>query len=206
LQTHDQVGNRAAGDRISATVPTGLLKVGAALVLTSAYTPMLFMGEEWAASTPWPFFAGHPEPDIAEAVRTGRRAEFADHGWAADAVPDPQDPDTFSRARLEWAESSRPEHADVLDFYRKAVALRRRRPELTDPRLDAVSVDYSEEARWLVLTRANLRVVCNLAEHRQTVPLDGAPRGVLLASCPGFVYSDGKVEIDGHSVAVVELA
>jgi maltooligosyltrehalose trehalohydrolase len=206
LQNHDQIGNRAAGDRISASLSPGLLKVGATLVLTSPFTPMLFMGEEWAASTPWQFFTSHTEPAVAEAVVEGRQAEFAEHGWATHDVPNPQHRQTFHASRLAWSELDQPGHADTLDFYRKAIAMRRDRVELTDPALSSVSVDFSEEARWLVLARSGLRVVCNLAGHRQTVPLDGAPRGVLLSSTPGFVYSDGKVELDGESVVVVELA
>ncbi len=206
LQNHDQVGNRATGDRITATLSPGLLKIGATLVLTSPYTPMLFMGEEWAASTPWQFFTSHPQPALAEATAAGRHTEFAEHGWASDDVPNPQNRQTFHASRLDWNEIEEPGHAEILDFYRKAIAIRRQRVELTDPALAAVSVDFSEEARWLVLARSGLRVVCNLARHRQSVPLDGAPRGVLLASSPGFVYSDGKVELDGESVLVVELA
>ncbi|MDQ6875268.1 MAG: malto-oligosyltrehalose trehalohydrolase [Actinomycetota bacterium] len=206
LQDHDQVGNRAAGDRISATISTDLVKVGAALVLTAPFTPMLFMGEEWAASTPWQYFTSHPDPAVAAEVSAGRRAEFARHGWGDTPVPDPQDPATYRASRLDWSERDEPEHADVLDFYRKAIAVRRQRSELTDPRLDAVSVDFSEEGRWLVVTRAGLRIVVNFADERQTVPLDGAPLGVLLASRPGFIYSDGKVDLDGQCVVIVELA
>src|SRR5205807_1211489 len=83
------VGNRATGDRIGAALSPGLLKVGAALVLTAPYTPMLFMGEEWAAGTPWQYFTDHSEPELAEAVRAGRRREFAAYGWAPDPVPVP---------------------------------------------------------------------------------------------------------------------
>ena len=90
LQTHDQVGNRAIGDRLSAELPPGRLACGAALLLTSAGTPMLFMGEEWGASTPWMYFTDHTDPAIADAVRQGRREEFGGHGWALDDVPDPQ--------------------------------------------------------------------------------------------------------------------
>ncbi|HEY4455235.1 MAG TPA: malto-oligosyltrehalose trehalohydrolase, partial [Pseudonocardiaceae bacterium] len=82
IQDHDQIGNRATGDRISATLSPGLLGVAAAMVLCSPYTPMLFMGEEWGSKAPWQFFASFPDPDLANAVRTGRRAEFAGHGWA----------------------------------------------------------------------------------------------------------------------------
>ena len=206
LQNHDQIGNRATGDRISASLSPGLLKVGAALVLTSAFTPMLFMGEEWAASTPWQFFTDYPEGPLADAVRQGRRSEFAEHGWGAIDVPDPQDEQTFLASKVDWSELDTHEHADVLDFYRRAIAVRRQRAELTDPRLGAVLVDFSEESRWLVMTRGGLRVVCNLATQRQTVPLDGAPLGVLLCSETGFAYSDGKVELDGESVVVIELA
>ncbi|HUR75630.1 MAG TPA: malto-oligosyltrehalose trehalohydrolase, partial [Sporichthya sp.] len=91
LQNHDQVGNRATGDRLSASVSPGRMAVGAALVLCSAFSPMVFMGEEWAASTPWQYFTDHQEPELADAVREGRRNEFAEHGWSADEVPDPQD-------------------------------------------------------------------------------------------------------------------
>ncbi|MEP6696719.1 MAG: malto-oligosyltrehalose trehalohydrolase [Pseudonocardiales bacterium] len=206
LQNHDQIGNRATGDRVSDTLPPGLLKVGAALVLTSPFTPMLFMGEEWAASTPWQFFTSYTEPALAEAVVVGRWSEFAEHGWATHDVPNPQHRGTFERSKLDWSEIGEPAHTEVLDFYRKAIAVRRQRAELTDSALSGITVDFSEEARWLVVARSGLRVACNLAEHRQTVPLDGAPRAVLLSSSPGFVYSDGKVELDGGSVVVVELA
>jgi len=83
------LGNRAAGDRLSQITSPGMLKVGATLLLTSPFTPMLWMGEEWAASTPWPFFTSHPEPELAQATATGRIAEFAEHGWDADDIVDP---------------------------------------------------------------------------------------------------------------------
>src|SRR4051812_9089028 len=103
LQTHDQVGNRATGERLSALVSPGLLACGAALLLTSPWTPMLFMGEEWGAGTPWQFFTDHTDPALAEAVRQGRRSEFGAHGWAASEVPDPEDPETFRRSKLDWS-------------------------------------------------------------------------------------------------------
>ncbi len=209
LQDHDQVGNRALGDRLSGDpgpLSPQLLKVGAALLLTSPFTPMLWMGEEWGASTPWLFFTSHPEPELAAAVATGRREEFAAHGWNTEDVPDPQDPATFERSKLSWTEPASEWHADVLEFYRRAIALRRSRPQLSDPRLDHVEVAYDEDARWLVVHRGTLRVAVNLGSARQEIPLDGTPMGVLLSSVPGFVYRDGSVELEPESVAVVELA
>ncbi|MCB0946967.1 MAG: malto-oligosyltrehalose trehalohydrolase, partial [Mycobacterium sp.] len=102
--THDQVGNRAVGDRPSQNLDHGQLAIKAALALGSPYTAMLFMGEEWASSRPFQFFSSHPEPELARATADGRKAEFADHGWDAAEIPDPQDPETFLRSKLDWAE------------------------------------------------------------------------------------------------------
>src|SRR5918994_7366430 len=107
-QNHDQVGNRAAGDRLSATLDRGRLAIAAVLTLTSPFTPMLFMGEEWGATTPWQFFVSHPEPELAAAVAEGRFEEFARMGWDRDQVPDPQAPSTFSDSKLDWAEPHQP--------------------------------------------------------------------------------------------------
>ncbi|HET7530754.1 MAG TPA: malto-oligosyltrehalose trehalohydrolase [Mycobacteriales bacterium] len=205
LSNHDQVGNRALGDRPSATLSPGMLKVAAALLLTAPYTPMLFMGQEWGAQTPWMFFTSFPDPALADAVRSGRRAEFAEHGWSVDAVPDPQDPATFERSRLDWREPAKQPYADLLDWHRRLIALRRARPELTDGRLDRVRCHHDERARWFVLYREGIAVVANLGEARQTVPLSGAPDGVLLASEPGFVYRPGEIEVDPISVTIVTL-
>ena len=205
LQNHDQVGNRAVGDRLPALVSPGLLRVGAALVLTGPFTPLLWMGEEWAASTPWQFFTSHSQPEQAAATWQGRLEEFAAHGWSPADVPDPQDPATLVRSTLDWKEPEREEHAGMLGWYRRLVALRRERAELTDPRLNLVRVDHDSSDRWLVVSRGGLRVVVNFAADRQEVPLDGRPKTMLLASAPGFVYRDGVIELDGESVAIVEL-
>ena len=207
LQDHDQVGNRAVGDRISATLSPALLRVAAGLLLTSPFTPMLWMGEEWGATTPWQFFTSHPEPELGAAVARGRREEFASHGWESDVdVPDPQDPATFERSKLDWSEVDGERQAELLEWYRRLIGLRRARPELTDPWLPGVRVAYDEDARWLVVTRGGLRVAVNLAGERQPVPLDGTPMGVLAASVPGFVYRAGWIELEPESLAVVELA
>ena len=203
LQDHDQVGNRATGDRISATLSDGLLKVGAALVLTSPFTPMLWMGEEWGATTPWQFFSDH-EGDLGEAVRRGRRAEFASHGWSTDEIPDPQAESTFRDSTLDWSELDGARHAVLLAWHRDLIALRRSRVELSDGRRDLVQTSYDDAQRWLVVRRGAVAVVANLSTERRTVPCEG--RSVLLASEPGISCGDGVLDLPGESVAVVELS
>ena len=205
LQDHDQVGNRAVGDRISESLSDGMLKVGAALLLTSAFTPMLFMGEEWGARTPWQFFSDH-EGELGEAVRRGRRAEFGSHGWATEEVPDPQAVSSFEDSTLDWAEPEQQAHVSLLAWHRDLIALRRARPELSDGRRDRVRTTYDPDGRWIVVRRGAVAVVCNLSDERLSVPVDGSPRSALLASERGFVHRDGGIELAGESVVVVELA
>jgi maltooligosyltrehalose trehalohydrolase len=182
-----------------------LLEVGAALVLTAPFTAMLFMGEEWGASTPWQYFTDHDDPALAEAVRTGRRSEFAAFGWEPASVPDPQDAATYEVSRLDWSEVDKDPHTRLLDWHRALTRLRRAWPDLTDGRLDAVAVTYDEDARWIVVRRGRLAVACNLAPERAAIPVPGRPTGVVLSSTPGFVFDAATVTIDGESVAFVSL-
>ncbi|MEP6759879.1 MAG: malto-oligosyltrehalose trehalohydrolase [Sporichthyaceae bacterium] len=205
LQDHDQVGNRATGDRITATISPGLARVAAALVLTSPFTPMLFMGEEWAASTPWQYFTDHQEVALADVVRDWRRREFADHGWAAEDIPDPQDPATFERSRLDWAELTKESHASMLDWHRRLIALRKATPELADPRLHLVQVRYDVSARWAVVERGGLRVVCNLADSEQVVPVDQPVAEILLASADLAQSAGSGLTLPAESVAVLRV-
>ena len=165
LQTHDQVGNRATGDRLSQLVGPDLLACGAALLLTAPWTPMLFMGEEWGAGTPWQFFTDHTDPAIAEGTRRGRRAEFGSHGWAEEDVPDPQDPVTMERSRLDWDEPVREPHARLLRWYRDLIALRRSVPALHDSDLTRTDVTWDPASRQLVSRRGDHRVLVNLGDE-----------------------------------------
>ena len=211
-QDHDQVGNRAAGDRLPATLAghphrDGLLRVAAGLVLTAPFTPMLFMGEEWGAGTPFQFFTDHTDPFFADAVSNGRRSEFAQHGWGFADVPDPQDKETFLRSKLDWSELSREPHRALLDWYQSLLALRRARPELTDPRLDRVRADYDEDARWLVVHRGALRVAVSFGPEPARLPVgpDSVTPVMLLASDPGARVREGAVHLPPASLAVLEL-
>ncbi|MBJ7387029.1 MAG: malto-oligosyltrehalose trehalohydrolase, partial [Mycolicibacterium sp.] len=199
--THDQVGNRAVGDRPSQNLTTGQLAVKAALVLGSPYTAMLFMGEEWGSSSPFQFFSSHPEPELARATAEGRKAEFAEHGWDADEVPDPQDPETFQRSKLKWDEVGEGDHDRLLDVYRGLIALRRDEPDMADPWLDDLGVDYDEDAGWIVLRRGALAIACNLSVDPVSVPVSGE---VLLAW--DEPRAGDTLELPGHSFAVVRTS
>lgn len=204
LSTHDQIGNRARGDRMGEHLSPGLLTCGAALVLCSPYTPMIFMGEEWGATTPWPFFASFTDPELVEGVRQGRRREFAALGWAEEDIPDPMDPATRDSAVLDWSEPGLEPRKLVLDTYRALIALRRAEPELCDPRLDRFAVSSSQDGRTLVLARGSLRLVCNLGLEETRVELDAAPGELLLAS--GTPRVDGTaVSVPGESFAVLRV-
>ena len=205
LQNHDQIGNRALGDRIAADLPAALVKVGAGLVLTAPYTPMLFMGEEWGADTPWQYFTDHIDPWLADTVADGRRAEFARFGWPPGDIPDPQDEATFLRSKLDWSQLDADEHRDVLAWYRELIALRRARPELTDPRLDRVRADYDEDGRWLVLRRGRLRIAASLGPAPQRLPLTGQGAAILAASCPGVALDGDVVAMPPTAFAVIEV-
>jgi maltooligosyltrehalose trehalohydrolase len=197
--THDQVGNRALGDRPSQNLNGGQLAVKAALALGSPCTAMLFMGEEWAASTPFQFFSSHPGPELARATAEGRKAEFADHGWNAEDIPDPQDPQTFARSKLKWDEVDSGEHARLLRLYRELIALRHNDADMADPRLDHLTVDYDEDERWITVHRGGLRIVCNLGTEPVTVPVTGE---VVLAWAEPKIDADSTV-LEGHSFAIL---
>ena len=205
LQNHDQVGNRATGDRISAGLSAGLLACGAALILGSPYTPMIFMGEEWGAATPFQFFSFMPDAGLRDTIRKGRYAEFAEHGWDDDEVPDPNDEQTFLRSKLDWSQPGTEPHATLLRTYRALIGLRKRHPELSDPRLDQLTVTVNESERTVVLHRGGLRVVVNLGGRAVTVPLDGPPTQVLFASGEATPTPDG-VLLAGEAFAVVTVA
>ncbi len=210
LQTHDQVGNRAVGERIGALVPPGRQAVGAALYLLWSGTPMVFMGEEWAASTPWQFFTSFADPGLAAMVGEGRRAEFAGHGWSADEVPDPQDPATRDRSVLPWSELAEPTHARMLAWYAALGRLRRAHLAAGETRLTDVVVTVDEGAGWLVMRHRGVVVAANLGDAEQVVPLPGRGEVVLAWDEEGtaLVAEDGghAVRVPADAVAVLTLS
>ncbi|MCL3862232.1 malto-oligosyltrehalose trehalohydrolase [Actinotalea sp. K2] len=211
-QDHDQVGNRALGDRPSERLDAGGLAISAALVLTSPFTPMLFMGEEWGARTRWQYFTDHAEPDLVRSIREGRTAEFGGHGWTdlysgPVTVPDPQAPSTVHDSLLDWTEPAVQEHRRMLDWYRALIALRRSEPDLTSGDLTAVAVDRADDDSWLVVHRGGLRVVLVLGHDAVTVPLSpGSPVEVLTAWDEAATTTlDGAVTVPGRSATVARV-
>lgn len=201
IQNHDQIGNRAAGERIAHLTGDGLAKVAATLVLTAPFVPMLFMGEEWAASSPFQYFTAHEDPKLGKAVSEGRRHEFAAFGWDPADVPDPQDPATFQRSKLNWDELQDTPHAEMLELHKELIALRRSNPDLTDGSLEKVTVEYDEDERWLVLHRGGLSVACNLSTASASLPLTGE---LLLATEEGSTQQgDGTLILGPTSAAIL---
>ncbi len=181
LQNHDQIGNRATGDRLTASLSPARLAAGAALLLTSSFTPLLFMGEEWGARTPWQFFTSFEDTGLAEAVRNGRRSEFASSGWSSEQIPDPQDPATRDRSVLDWSEPGRVDgdgfdHPALLEWYRSLIALRRRAPELgRSDDLREVRADTGDT--WIAVHRGPYSVLVNLGLDITLLP---APEGAVV--------------------------
>lgn len=200
IQNHDQVGNRARGDRLCHLVSPGRARIAAALLLLSPFVPLLFMGEEWAASSPFPFFSSHVDPAIAEATTKGRIQEFTAFGWRPEDVLDPQSPATFDAARLRWDERGDAEHRGMLDWYRGLLRLRRQNPGLRAGRLGEVAVDHGED--WLVLRRRGFALACNWGAGERSLTLTGE---IALASGPGCRLDGSSLLLPGESAAVLRL-
>ncbi len=201
-QDHDQIGNRAAGDRLSQSLSAERLEVAAVLTMTAPGTPMLFMGEEWGASTPWQFFTSHPEPELAAANRAGRTAEFARMGWDEALVPDPNDPATFERSKLDWAEPGAGVHARLLELYRALSRLRRARPELTDPDRRGHGAESAGPGRW-VLRRDAAAVYVNLSPEPWSIDLDGREVWLATSGAPAGAADAGALVLPADTAAVV---
>jgi maltooligosyltrehalose trehalohydrolase len=166
IQNHDQVGNRATGDRVVEVVGMDRAKVAAGLVLTSPFLPMIFQGEEFAASTPFQYFADHDDPEMRKAVKDGRRGEFAAFGWNPTDIPDPESVETFERSKLKWDEVHMGRHEEMLEWYRRLIALRRGSASLNNGEPGQTKVTCDEVKGWLVMVRGGVTVMCNLGRER----------------------------------------
>lgn len=200
-QNHDQVGNRAKGERLCHLTSVGRAKIAAALELTAPFVPMIFQGEEWAASSPFQYFTDH-EPELGKLVSEGRRKEFASFGWDPAEVPDPQAQATFERSKLRWEERTQGQHAAMLEWYRKLIALRKSLPELRDGDLSRVQVRCSDAEQWLVMERGRASVAFSLADRPVRIGVAEGSR-ILLSSATGGVAEGGRLTLPPESVAVL---
>ncbi|HVK97924.1 MAG TPA: DUF3459 domain-containing protein, partial [Flavisolibacter sp.] len=173
-QNHDQVGNRMLGERTSALVSFEMQKLLAGAIIVSPYLPMLWMGEEYSETNPFLYFVSHTDPDLAEAVRKGRKEEFAAFHSQGEA-PDPMDEKTFLQSKLQWNLIQKEPHQTMLQFYKELIALRKNNPALKHLNRKNVQVEFDKEQQTLTLMRAheNETVLCimNFSKQEQTTPI-----------------------------------
>ncbi len=177
IQNHDQVGNRAAGERLGALIPPAARKLAASLLLLAPYVPLMFMGEEYGEPAPFLYFVSHSDEDLAEAVRRGRRAEFESFGWQGD-VPDPLAAETFERSRTNAKLATEGEHAELRGVYRTLLTIRREERALR-PGAGRITVRRDDDARWIAMRldapgARSLLALFNLASEERTVPIEGS--------------------------------
>lgn len=204
IQNHDQVGNRATGDRIAQIVGLARARIAAALVLTGPFVPMLFQGEEWAVTSPFLYFANHEDPAIAGAVSQGRKHEFAAFGWDPDSIPDPESLDTFTRSKLHWDEVNESEHAAMRAWYRDLMRLRRSTPDLNDGEPGHTNVAFDEQQQWLRMARGSIVVFCNLGPEPHAFAL-AASSELLLASEPAISVRGSAITLPADSAAILRF-
>ncbi len=203
-QNHDQVGNRAEGERLQHLTDIPRAKIAAALTILAPFLPMLFQGEEWAASTPFQYFTDHEDKELGRLVSEGRKKEFAAFGWDPKDIPDPQDVSTFENSKLKWEELKEASHADMLDWYKQLIALRKSNRELSDGVLEQVDVDFDEEDRWFTMQRGGIVLIFTLAEDGYSATLEENVT-LLMASDAAIKVEEGRLEMPGVGVAVLSV-
>jgi len=173
-QNHDQVGNRILGQRLSQLISFEALKLAAAVVLLSPYIPLLFMGEEYGEIAPFQYFISHSDAELVEAVRQGRRKEFAAFAWQGEP-PDPQDEATFLRSKLDHNLRSNAHHRRLLEFYKELIRLRKELPALASLSKEEMEVKGSQRERVLLLRRwrgnSEVFAAFNFADTEDTTAL-----------------------------------
>ena len=203
-QNHDQIGNRAKGERLIHLTDGPRAKIAAALTMLAPFVPMLFQGEEWGASTPFQYFTDHEDKELGRLVSEGRKREFQAFGWSPDEIPDPQDASTFENSKLKWDELQQPEHAEMLRWYKDLIAIRRSRRELSDGVLGEVDVDFDEEDGWFTMQRGGVVLVFTLDEEGYSAGLEESVQ-LLLASDPAIKVEGGQLSMPGIGVAVLSV-
>jgi maltooligosyltrehalose trehalohydrolase len=196
-QNHDQIGNRAFGERLSMLLPPLRLKAIAALTLLAPFVPLLFHGEEWGARTPFLYFTDMQDAALGDAIAAGRRKEFAAFAWAGE-LPNPQDQSSFLRSKLNWSELDLQAHADLLRWYTALIRIRQNKPHWSKP--TKADVHFDTVAGWLTFTHAGVLVAFNFAHEPRRIPLPAGNWRPLLRADPdaddgGDVFAAGATRI-----------
>jgi maltooligosyltrehalose trehalohydrolase len=199
-QNHDQVGNRAKGERVSSLAALGRARIAAAVVMMSPFVPMVFQGEEWAASSPFLYFTDH-DKELGRLVSEGRKKEFAAFGWKPQDIPDPQDEKTFARSHLDWGEIGEAEHSGMLGWYRELIALRQNEPEIVNA---GIKVEFSEKDRWLTMERGPFLLAFSVATEPIEVDIS-RDFDIVLKSSEGIVINGLDLVIPPDAVAILQM-
>lgn len=202
IQNHDQVGNRATGDRLEHIIGLDKAKVAAGIVLTSPFTPMIFQGEEFAASTPFQYFADHEDEEMAKLVSAGRKKEFAAFGWDESAIPDPEAPETFQRSKLNWSEVHEGHHAEMLDWFTKLIHIRRASLSLNDGDTAHTQITFEPDDNWLVMERGQVKVLTNLGSKLAEFEIQEGYQ-VIAQSNTSIVAEGGKIKLPPNTLAIL---
>ncbi len=200
-QNHDQVGNRARGERLEQLVGMDAAKLAIGLVLTAPFVPLLFMGEEFAASNPFLYFADHEDEEMAKKVAEGRKDAFAAFGFEHEEVPNPDDPRTFEDSKLNWAEVHEGRHGEMLEWVKQLIHLRRTTVALNDGDVGHLKIDCDVEKRWLTMQRGSVRVLVNLGTQAEGFKLKPEERVRLCSK--EMPEMDGTVLLPAMSLAVL---
>jgi maltooligosyltrehalose trehalohydrolase len=203
IQNHDQVGNSAVGDRLRQVVGLERAKIAAALVFASPFIPMIFQGEEWAASSPFQYFADHEDEEMARLVSEGRKREFAAFGWDPKRIPDPEKRETFERSKLNWGELNDGEHAEMLAWYRELIRLRRTTAALNQGDPGHTRVRFDQEEMWTSMERGNVTLCCNLGDRERRFDVQ-AGGNMVLSSRETLTVMDGGVVLPPDTVVILE--
>ena len=200
-QNHDQVGNRGYGERVEHLIGLDAAKISLGLLLTAPYIPMLFMGEEWATSSPFLYFADHEDEEMRRLVAEGRQREFAAFGFDGD-VPDPEDQKTYATSKLNWEEQQAGKHAEMLAWVRSLIKLRRSHVALNDGDMHHLRVSSDDERQTLVMERDEVRVVINFGKEPYKISLlEG--ENLELISRDGLTVAGSYFELPPMTLAVL---
>ncbi|MBF0366933.1 MAG: malto-oligosyltrehalose trehalohydrolase [Oligoflexia bacterium] len=202
IQNHDQIGNRVLGDRFTHLLSIDKIKIASALLLCSPFIPMLFQGEEWMASSPFLYFTDHQDPSLGQAAKEGRQREFAAFGWRPEEIADPQAEETFAKSKLQWEELKEKKHAEIFEWYRTLIQLRKSLPELYDGDLKKITLTHNTQQQWLIIERGQLLLTTNLSSTPISVPFAHSSISPLLLSSPEINCSSTTLFLPGETVGI----